>query len=112
MENPFDIIQQKLDKIILLIEELRPKETINVEKNEKEIMTIDEAADLLCLAKPTLYGLTSTRKLPHFKKGKRLYFIKADLVKWIQEGKVKTMKEIENDATNYLHKKKNSQRYD
>jgi len=42
--------------------------------------------------------------------GKKLYFIKEDLLKWVQEGKVKTMKEIENDATNYLFKKRNSQR--
>jgi hypothetical protein len=57
-----------------------------------------------------VYELTSSRQLPHFKKEKRLYFIKPDLFKWIQEGKVKTMKEIENDATNYLLKKRHSQR--
>jgi hypothetical protein len=44
MENPFDIIQHKLDRIIFLIEESKPKQTVNAPRNEMDIITIDEAA--------------------------------------------------------------------
>ena len=106
MENPFETIQNKLDRITELQEKLISSQVVTHKNNESEIMTIDEASALLSIAKPTIYGYTSSRNIPHFKKGKRLYFIKEDLLKWVQEGKIKTTKEIENDATNYLLKKR------
>jgi excisionase family DNA binding protein len=105
MENPFEIIEQKLEKLTQLIEKLITNQIEIKKGNEKEIISIDEASSFLYLAKPTVYGYVSKRNIPHFKKGKRLYFIKEDLFKWVQEGKVKTVKEIENDARNYFPKK-------
>jgi excisionase family DNA binding protein len=58
-------------------------------------MTIDEACLFLNLAKPTIYSLTSKRKIPFIKKGKKLYFKKMDLEAWLNEGKKKTFSEIE-----------------
>lgn len=59
-----------------------------------KILTIGEAADFLNLAIQTLYGFTSKREIPFMKRGKRLYFKESELVKWLEEGKQKSVSEI------------------
>ncbi len=106
MENPFEVIQNKLDRITELLEKLISTQEGAHKKNESEIMTIDDASALLSISKQTIYRYTSSRHIPHFKKGKKLYFKKEDLIKWVQEVKIKTVKEIETEASNYLLKKR------
>ena len=45
---------------------------------------------------------TSQRAIPHFKRGKRLYFKKEDLAEWVTQKKVVTQEEIEKQALNYI----------
>ncbi|MES2662825.1 MAG: helix-turn-helix domain-containing protein [Pseudomonadota bacterium] len=61
----------------------------------KEIFTVDEASKFLNLAKQTLYGFTSKNLIPFIKRGKKLYFKKADLTLWLMEGRKLTKDEIE-----------------
>jgi excisionase family DNA binding protein len=67
------------------IKELDLKSKNNTEK----LLTIKEASVFLNLAQQTLYGFTSQRKIPFIKKGKKLYFNKVDLEKWLNEDKEK-----------------------
>lgn len=48
-------------------------------------------------AKPTIYGLVCTRKIPFFKRGKRLIFSRKNIDQWINEGRRKTINEIRNE---------------
>lgn len=66
----------------------------NSSKNSDKFLSVDEAADFLNLSKQTLYGFTSNRIVPFLKRGKRLYFSKADLEKWLLDGRKKTVQEI------------------
>lgn len=72
---------------------------------EEEILSIQQAADFLRLTVPTLYTLNSKGEVPSCKRGKRLYFSKADLVNWVKEGRRKTVSEIDAEAGSYLIKK-------
>lgn len=69
---------------------------------EPSFLTIDEAAKLINLTKPTVYGLVHQNKIPYIKKGKRLYFVKAELLDWINSGKQTTKSELEMKADAYL----------
>ena len=71
-----------------------------------ELLTISEASNFLNLAKQTLYGFTSKNLIPFIKKGKKLYFRKSDLEKWLLEGKQLTRTEIENAGFGLLNNKK------
>lgn len=71
----------------------------------KEMLSIDEACTFLNLAKQTLYGFTSKNLIPYFKKGKKLYFRKTDLNKWLMEGKQATKEEIEQGGFESLKNK-------
>lgn len=66
-----------------------------------EILDVKQAAKFLRLKLTTLYEKTSRKLIPHFKKGNKLYFHLAELQQWIKEGKVKTMGEIEGEASTY-----------
>lgn len=79
-------------------------ESINnsVPAEVSSFLTIDEAAKLINLTKPTVYGLVHQNKIPYIKKGKRLYFVKADILDWINTGKQTTKSELEMKADAYL----------
>jgi excisionase family DNA binding protein len=62
--------------------------------NINEFLTISQASSFLNLARQTLYGFTSNQTIPFFKKGKKLYFKKSDLEKWLSEGRKITRDEL------------------
>lgn len=68
---------------------------------EDEIGGIELAIQMTGLAKPTIYSLVSERKIPHSKRGKRLYFSRHELLTWITAGKRKTRSEIAAEAENF-----------
>ena len=67
-----------------------------------DLLSIDEAVVLLNLAKPTVYNLVSSGKIPVMKKSKRLYFSCNELLNWLKSGRKKTIDEIEEEAKSYV----------
>ncbi len=75
-------------------------------EREDQIGGIELAIEVTRLAKPTIYGLVSERKIPHSKRGKKLYFSRRELKEWLTEGKRKTQDEIADEAANFDLKRK------
>ncbi len=75
-------------------------------QQEDQLLTIQEAAEILNLSVPTIYGLVSKSEIPVCKKTRRLYFSKKELIDWIKSGRKKTNDEIETEANNRLSKRK------
>ena len=88
----------------VLTEIMNPADGISPSGSEPELMTVKEAAKFTGLAVTTLYEKTSKRTIPHFKKGKRLYFRRTELEEWIVTGRVKTQEELEAEAAEHLFK--------
>ncbi|QIH40110.1 helix-turn-helix domain-containing protein [Flavobacterium sp. Sr18] len=80
---------EHLEKLILRIS--------IVEENENEILNIQETSKLLNLSVSTIYSKVCKREIPVNKQGKRIYFYRHELMKWIKSGRVKTYFEIQND---------------
>ncbi len=70
-----------------------------------KILWIDDAVEFLNLAKPTIYGLLSKGKLPHYKRGRKVYFLRSELEDYLMSGKQKTMADAEQEVENYLSKR-------
>ncbi|MHB9055778.1 MAG: helix-turn-helix domain-containing protein [Paludibacteraceae bacterium] len=103
MENPFEIILQRLDRIETLL--LKLNESANqpkTDESEDEIMTVDQLSVYLTIAKATIYGKCSAREIPYFKVGKRVYFKKSVINEWLSQGRIHTMDEIKQQAEDYL----------
>jgi len=54
-----------------------------VNVDDKEILTIDEAAEYLMIGKRSLYRLIKTSDIPHRRVLNKYRFVKQDLKKWI-----------------------------
>ena len=73
--------------------------------DDNQILWMDDAVQFLNLAKPTIYGLLSKGKLPHYKRGRKVYFLRSELEAWLMSGKQKTMADAEQEVENYLSKR-------
>lgn len=58
------------------------------------------AAEFTHLEEPTIYTLVRKKKIPFYKKNKRLYFFHSELQDWIKSGGSRTLDQIESDAEN------------
>ena len=72
----------------------------------EQLLTVQQAAELLNLSVPTLYGYTQRAEIPVCKRGKRLYFSKQSLFEWIKQGRKKTLAELASEPDTYLPKNK------
>lgn len=68
-----------LKKMIANIQIPTPTKRIPIE--------IEEASKLIRKSKKTIYTLTSKNLIPHYKRGKKLYFYEDELIDWIQKGR-------------------------
>jgi len=89
----------KLDNI----EKLLNSQSANQSEGD-QLLTIQEAGELIKLSVPTIYGYVSRSEIPFSKKGKRLYFSKKELFDWVQQGRKQTLAEIDKETNTYLKK--------
>lgn len=89
----------------IFAEERRRNQPTEEKKREPEFIGIDEACELLGKARATVYSLVSKRAVPSYKRGKRLYFKKDELLSWIESGRRKTDAELEIEAERHARRK-------
>lgn len=72
------------------------------EPKEKRIpIGIEDVCKIIGKAKPTIYTLVRERKIPCYKSGKKLYFLKMNFWNGFLKVKRKTLLEIESEALKY-----------
>ena len=70
------------------------------------MLTSDEAAAYMGIAKSYLYKLTMKQAIPHYKPmGKVCYFDRAELEEWMRGNRASTDAEISQQAQTYCMKK-------
>ena len=98
--------------VTMLIKEVSELKSLFIERQEtpitppEQLLTIQEAAEFLSLAVPTIYSKVSKGELPVMKRGKRLYFSRTELMEYVKAGRKKSNAEIEQEAEAYLLNKK------
>ena len=70
--------------------------------NVKPIIRSEEAAAFAGTSIEHLHHLTSTRQIPYYKMGNKLYFKKSELEQWMTKRRVMTEEEIDSAATTYV----------
>ena len=78
----------------------------NNSKPLSEVLQINDVITLLGLARQTIYGLTSRRAIPFYKRNKKLYFKRSEILAWIEEGRKKTQVEFDEDVAEYIKRNK------
>lgn len=92
--------QDELDKLALAIGR-------NVLLVQKDVLTLEEAAQYTGLKKSYLYKLTSTKAIPHYKpNGKNCFFKRTELEEWLTTNLVATTADLDAKAQAYCMRKK------
>lgn len=106
MNNPFDLIEVRLNNIETLLLDLQHTPREQGEQPETdELFTVQDTAKFLSLSVPTVYSLISKGELPVMKRSKRCYFSKVELINYLKQGRKKTLAETAIEADIYLKKK-------
>ncbi len=72
----------------------------------KEVLTFEEAAIYMGVAKSYLYKQTANKVIPHYKpNGKMVYFNRLELEAWLQSNRVTPTDEVEQQAQAYCMQK-------
>mgnify|MGYP006350250351 FL=1 len=65
----------------------------------KEVLSLEEAAKFMGIARSSLYKMTHQQAIPFYKpNGKLVFFEKSDLLAWIRQNRVSSMQEIGKEA--------------
>lgn len=82
------------------------KVKLSSNQNVKRILTFAEGCAYAGFSKSHGYKLTSQGKIPHSKRGKRIYFEKDVLDDWLLANKVKDTSQLLDEADNYLQQRR------
>ena len=106
MNNPFEVIEERLNAIEALLLSLGERSQEQSEQTVKEeLFDVQEAANFLKLTPDTIYTKVSRGELPVMKRGKRLYFSSTELLAYLKEGRKKTVSETDRAAEEYMKKR-------
>lgn len=84
----FEFDREQSKEFLTIMKEIKQVLTHPGRQNSdnNSLLTISQASELINLAKPTIYTLTSKGEIPFIKKGKKLYFKKVELLTWLTNG--------------------------
>jgi excisionase family DNA binding protein len=104
----FEDIPQAIGLILEKIQHIEKiLENRNVEEPPLErMLTVQEAALFLKVTVSTLYTKVCRGEVPAYKPGRRLFFDKEELVKWISTKKLKTNVQLAEEAREFIKSKK------
>lgn len=106
MNNPFEVIDRRLSNIEEMLLDIKHKPSYQKEDEQEDLLTVPQAAKFLTLSVGTVYGLVSSRTIPFMKKGKRVYFLKSELMEYLKSGRGKSLAELSELAEKHVHNKK------
>lgn len=103
MDNPFDLIDARLATIEEILLRLQSANRQNIEMPTiRRSMDINEFCEFVKCSKQYAYRLTSSNKVPHFTRGKKLWFDRDLIEAWLLENRRATTGEAAQQATDYL----------
>ncbi len=98
MDNPFQELYERLDRIEELLLSVRDHKDSEPEDEEDRLLNVREVARFLGDAEATLYGRTTKNEIPFYWRVKKVYFKKSEFIAWIEQGRVKSHHEIRDET--------------
>lgn len=71
----------------------------------KDVLTLEEAAKFMGIARSSLYKMTHEQTIPFYKpNGKMIFFEKSDLLAWVRKNRVSSETEISEEAERIIQR--------
>ena len=89
MENVPKAVNYLINEIAemrVLLEHIESQLGLDVDKHKP--ITIDQAAEFLNDTPKSINKSVRNKEIPYYGRGKKIYFFKDDLIKWIENGKI------------------------
>lgn len=93
---------RELKRLLIEKQEQAPTEQPKIWLDLNELIKFDPEKR----TKPTWYSKISRNEVPHYKRGKKVYFLKSEIDEWLKQGKCKSNTQIEQEAEAYLSNNK------
>lgn len=84
MDNPFEIIEQRLRRIEYFLQQIHAA-SLQHNQTGDVYLKIDKAAAFLSKTPNALRVMVSKNQVPYIKKQGRLFFRQKDLVEWLED---------------------------
>lgn len=81
MVNPFETLLDRLENIENFLKS-------NPANSEPQYLLIDSAADFISSTPNAIRVMVSKKQIPHIKKQGKLFFLKSDLIDWLESGRI------------------------
>ena len=94
--KPQKIIKME-ERVLRAIEELKALTLLAA----KSTLTLDDVVLLFGFSRSTIYKMTSAKAIPHYRRGKVLFFDKAELDAWAKANRINTEDEAQQAALAY-----------
>lgn len=96
MNNPFEVLEQKLDKLEKILSNIG--QVIITQKEEvplkpKNLIKIDEATKITGYRKGYIYELVHRNAIPYLKRGRSVRFDPIELEEWMRAGRPNIIQE-------------------
>jgi DNA binding domain, excisionase family len=65
-------------------------------------LTFEQGCDYTGYRPSYMYRLTAARKIPHYKRGRKIYFLASELEAWLLANPVKTSEQLNTAASTYV----------
>ena len=102
--NTMQLLERMADSLARIEQLLVQQQTMTF---NKDTLDLDEAAAYTKYSKGYLYHLTSERRIPHCKRGRKIYFDKERLDSWLKLHPIKSDAELASEAETYCVTRKN-----
>lgn len=104
MEISNETLAQKVDNLVMLIGELIARMDETPSDGSDIIGNMDDCARWIKKSPSTIYKLTSTKRIPHIRNGKRLLFKKAEIEEWLENDRQATLEDLRNETDHDLQR--------
>jgi excisionase family DNA binding protein len=102
MENSIESLERKLVNMEILVSELIAKLAERDNGGDDIIGDLKDCSEWIKRSPSTIYKMTSKRRIPHFKNGKRLLFKKSDVFAWLEKDRQFTEIEFRSEVDENL----------
>lgn len=87
------IKETNLEELVLKINDLQKSIDALSTNQVSDVMNFDQCLQMTGFSSALLYRMTSNREIPHYKKGRLLFFKRSEVEAWLLENRVKTQDE-------------------
>ena len=95
-------MDEEIKEILEAYKSLSARVEILEKQAGKTMLLIGDVATMTGMSKSTIYKLTCTNQIPHYKpNGKHVYFERDEIVAWMKRGRVQTNEEAAQMETMY-----------